>query len=79
MIRIQAAPFWAYATGAIFAVSAGRQLQWWQRSVYGEGVRTRSRAANPCLALTLLYAAALLVPTGLSSSTAGTATATAEP
>lgn len=65
MIQIQAALFWAYATGAAFAVSAGRQLQWWERSVYGEGVRTRSRAANPYLALTLLYAAVLLVPTGL--------------
>ncbi|PKV84582.1 hypothetical protein [Streptomyces sp. TLI_146] len=65
MIQIQAALFWAYATGATFAVSAGRQLQWWERSVYGEGVRTRSRAANPYLALTLLYAAVLLAPTGL--------------
>ncbi|WP_137990581.1 hypothetical protein [Streptomyces vilmorinianum] len=65
MIQIQAALFWAYAIGATFALSAGRQLQWWQRSVYEEGVRTRSRAANPYLALTLLYAAVLLVPTGL--------------
>ncbi|MGP9021998.1 hypothetical protein ACT1U9_26825 [Streptomyces sp. BR1] len=65
MIQIQAALFWAYGTGAAFAVSAGRQLQWWERSVYGEGVRTRSRAANPYLALTLLYAAVLLVPSGL--------------
>ncbi|CAM5580335.1 hypothetical protein GCM10010329_76320 [Streptomyces spiroverticillatus] len=65
MIQLQAAPFWAYAIGATFAVSAGRQLQWWERSVRGEGVRTRSRAADPYLALTVLYAAVLLVPTGL--------------
>lgn len=65
MIQMQAALFWAYAIGATFAVSAGRQLQWWERSVQGEGVRTRSRAANPYLALTLLYAAVLLVPSGL--------------
>ncbi|MEU6052708.1 hypothetical protein ABZ829_20035 [Streptomyces xanthochromogenes] len=65
MIQIQAALFWAYATGATFAVSAARQLQWWQRSVYQEGVRTRSRAANPYLMLTVLFAAVLLVPTGL--------------
>lgn len=65
MIQIQAALFWAYAIGATFALSAGRQLQWWERSVRGEGVRTRSRAADPYLALTVLYAAVLLVPTGL--------------
>ncbi|MEV0092742.1 hypothetical protein [Streptomyces sp. NPDC050738] len=65
MIQIQAALFWAYAVGATFALSAGRQLQWWERSVHGEGVRTRSRAANPYLALTLLFAAVLMVPTGL--------------
>ncbi|MFE4860968.1 hypothetical protein [Streptomyces sp. NPDC056670] len=65
MIQIQAALFWAYATGATFAVSAARQLQWWQRSVHEEGVRTRSRAANPYLTLTVLFAAVLLVPTGL--------------
>ncbi|MFE9402846.1 hypothetical protein ACFYNY_13800 [Streptomyces sp. NPDC006530] len=65
MIQIQAALFWAYATGATFALSAARQLQWWQRSVHEEGVRTRSRAANPYLLLTLLFAAVLLVPTGL--------------
>ncbi|MFE9119462.1 hypothetical protein [Streptomyces sp. NPDC007172] len=65
MIQIQAAPFWAYATGATFALSAARQLQWWQRSVYQEGVRTRSRAANPYLMLTTLFAAVLLVPAGL--------------
>lgn len=65
MIQIQAALFWAYGTGATFALSAARQLQWWESSVNGEGVRTRSRAANPYLALTLLFAAVLLVPTGL--------------
>ncbi|MEU9100068.1 hypothetical protein [Streptomyces sp. NPDC048361] len=65
MIPIQASLFWAYATGATFAVSAARQLQWWQRSVYEGGVRTRSRAANPYLALTVLFAAVLLVPSGL--------------
>uniref|UniRef100_A0AAU2VCN2 Uncharacterized protein n=1 Tax=Streptomyces sp. NBC_00003 TaxID=2903608 RepID=A0AAU2VCN2_9ACTN len=65
MIQIQAALFWAYGTGATFAVSAARQLQWWQRSVHDEGVRTRSRAANPYLMLTVLFAAVLLVPTGL--------------
>ncbi|GAA1362005.1 hypothetical protein [Streptomyces beijiangensis] len=65
MIQIQAALFWAYGIGATFALSAGRQLQWWERSVHGEGVRTRSRAANPYLALTLLFAAVLMVPTGL--------------
>ncbi|WP_330295312.1 hypothetical protein [Streptomyces sp. NBC_00503] len=65
MIPVQAAPLWAYAIGATFAVAAGRQLQWWERSVQGEGVRTRSRAANPYLALTLLYAALLPAPTGV--------------
>lgn len=65
MIPVQAAPLWAYAVGATFAVAAGRQLQWWERSVRGEGVRTRSRAANPYLALTLLYAALLPAPTGV--------------
>lgn len=65
MIPVQAAPLWAYGIGATFAVAAGRQLQWWERSVRGEGVRTRSRAANPYLALTLLYAALLLAPTGM--------------
>ncbi|RCH67209.1 hypothetical protein DT019_19280 [Streptomyces sp. SDr-06] len=65
MIQIQAALFWAYATGAVLAVSAARQLQWWQRSVHEEGMRTRSRAANPYLLLTVLFAAVLLVPTGL--------------
>ncbi|MBT2504868.1 hypothetical protein J7I98_02945 [Streptomyces sp. ISL-98] len=65
MIQIQAALFWAYAIGATFALSAGRQLQWWERSVQGEGVRTRSRAADPYLALTLLFAAVLMVPSGL--------------
>ncbi|MFD5148832.1 hypothetical protein [Streptomyces sp. NPDC058401] len=64
MIPVQAAPLWAYGIGATFAVAAGRQLQWWERSVRGEGVRTRSRAANPYLALTLLYAALLPAPTG---------------
>lgn len=61
---VQAAPLWAYGIGATFAVAAGRQLQWWERSVRGEGVRTRSRAANPYLALTVLYAALLPAPTG---------------
>ncbi|MFE2286656.1 hypothetical protein ACFXDJ_21120 [Streptomyces sp. NPDC059443] len=65
MIPVQAAPLWAYAVGATFAVAAGRQLQWWERSVQGEGVRTRSRASNPYLALTLLYAALLPAPTGV--------------
>ncbi|MEU6993515.1 hypothetical protein ABZ953_23035 [Streptomyces sp. NPDC046465] len=65
MIQIQAALFWAYAIGATFAVSAGRQLQVWERINAGEGPRTRSRAANPYLALTTLFAAVLLVPTGL--------------
>ncbi|MEV7522999.1 hypothetical protein [Streptomyces sp. NPDC091371] len=65
MIPVQAAPLWAYGIGATFAVAAGRQLQWWERSVRGEGVRTRSRAANPYLALTVLYAALLLAPTGM--------------
>ncbi|MER5258471.1 MULTISPECIES: hypothetical protein [unclassified Streptomyces] len=65
MIQIQAALFWAYAIGATFALSAGRQLQVWERINAGEGPRTRSRAANPYLALTVLFAAVLLVPTGL--------------
>ncbi|MEU7577852.1 hypothetical protein AB0B50_09655 [Streptomyces sp. NPDC041068] len=65
MIQIQAALFWAYAIGATFAVSAGRQLQVWERINAGEGPRTRSRAANPYLALTALFAAVLMVPTGL--------------
>ncbi|MGW6059086.1 hypothetical protein [Streptomyces sp. NPDC055189] len=65
MIQIQAALFWAYAIGATFALSAGRQLQVWERINAGEGPRTRSRAANPYLALTALFAAVLLVPTGL--------------
>ncbi|WP_330329366.1 hypothetical protein OHS33_06225 [Streptomyces sp. NBC_00536] len=64
MIPVQAAPLWAYGIGATFAVAAGRQLQWWERSVRGEGVRTRSRAAQPYLALTVLYAALLLAPSG---------------
>lgn len=65
MIPVQAAPLWAYGVGATLAVAAGRQLQWWERSVRGEGVRTRSRAAHPYLALTLLYAALLPAPTGV--------------
>ncbi|MFD4633159.1 hypothetical protein ACFVYR_27205 [Streptomyces sp. NPDC058284] len=65
MIQIQAALFWAYAIGATFALSAGRQLQVWERINAGEGPRTRSRAANPYLSLTALFAAVLLVPTGL--------------
>ncbi|MFD9411761.1 hypothetical protein ACFWBN_32780 [Streptomyces sp. NPDC059989] len=70
MIPVQAAPLWAYGIGATFAVAAGRQLQWWERSVRGEAPpfwarRTRSRAANPYLALTVLYAALLLAPTGM--------------
>ncbi|MFJ2772638.1 hypothetical protein [Streptomyces sp. NPDC087300] len=65
MIQIQAALFWAYAIGATFALSAGRQLQVWERINAGEGPRTRSRAANPYLALTALFAAVLMVPTGL--------------
>ncbi|AZM52098.1 hypothetical protein DMA15_05425 [Streptomyces sp. WAC 01529] len=65
MIQIQAALFWAYAVGATFALSAGRQLQVWERINAGEGPRTRGRAANPYLALTALFAAVLMVPTGL--------------
>ncbi|WP_399922661.1 hypothetical protein [Streptomyces kanamyceticus] len=65
MIQIQAALFWAYAIGATFALCAGRQLQVWERINAGEGPRTRSRAANPYLALTALFAAVLMVPTGL--------------
>lgn len=65
MIQIQAALFWAYAIGATFALSAGRQLQVWERINAGEGPRTRSRAAHPYLALTALFAAVLMVPTGL--------------
>ncbi|WPO75046.1 hypothetical protein [Streptomyces sp. KN37] len=65
MIQIQAALFWAYAIGATSALSAGRQLQVWERINAGEGPRTRSRAANPFLALTALFAAVLMVPTGL--------------
>lgn len=65
MIQIQAALFWAYAIGATFALSAARQLQVWERINAGEGPRTRSRAANPYLALTGLFAAVLMVPTGL--------------
>ncbi|ARX82060.1 MULTISPECIES: hypothetical protein [Streptomyces] len=65
MIQIQAALFWAYAVGATFALAAGRQLQVWERINAGEGPRTRSRAANPYLALTVLFAAVLMVPTGL--------------
>ncbi|WP_030560530.1 hypothetical protein [Streptomyces aureocirculatus] len=65
MIQIQAALFWAYAVGATFALAAARQLQVWERINAGEGPRTRSRAANPYLALTVLFAAVLMVPTGL--------------
>ncbi|MEU7650052.1 hypothetical protein [Streptomyces huasconensis] len=65
MIQIQAALFWAYAAGATSALAAGRQLQVWERINAGEGPRTRSRAANPYLALTALFAAVLMVPTGL--------------
>ncbi|NEB74135.1 hypothetical protein G3I40_02605 [Streptomyces sp. SID14478] len=65
MIEIQAALFWAYGAGATFALSAGRQLQLWERINAGEGPRTRSRAANPYLTLTILFAAVLMVPTGL--------------
>ncbi|GHC85751.1 hypothetical protein [Streptomyces flavofungini] len=65
MIQVQAALFWAYAVGATFALAAGRQLQLWERINAGEGPRTRSRAANPYLALTVLFAAVLMVPTGL--------------
>ncbi|MET9546386.1 hypothetical protein ABZY36_13900 [Streptomyces sp. NPDC006627] len=65
MIQIQAALFWAYAIGATSALCAGRQLQVWERINAGEGPRTRSRAANPYLALTALFAAVLMVPTGL--------------
>ncbi|MFF9897112.1 hypothetical protein [Streptomyces longispororuber] len=65
MLQIQAAPLWAYAVGATSALAAGRQLQVWERITAGEGPRTRSHAANPYLALTLLFAAVLMVPTGL--------------
>ncbi|MFG2523227.1 hypothetical protein [Streptomyces sp. NPDC048527] len=65
MIEIQAALFWAYGAGATFALSAGRQLQVWERLNASEGPRTRSRAANPYLTLTLAFASVLLVPTGL--------------
>ncbi len=65
MMQIQAALFFAYATGAALAVAAGRQLQIWERLSVGEGPRTRSRVANPYLTLTLLFATVLLVPTGL--------------
>lgn len=46
MIPVQAAPLWARGSprtrsgggiGATFAVAAGRQLQWWERSARGEG------------------------------------------
>ncbi|MEV3859651.1 hypothetical protein AB0J38_35760 [Streptomyces sp. NPDC050095] len=65
MIEIQAALFWAYGAGATFALAAGRQLQLWERINAGEGPRTRSRAANPYLTLTILFASVLMVPTGL--------------
>ncbi|MFP3990005.1 hypothetical protein U9R90_21540 [Streptomyces sp. E11-3] len=65
MIQIQAALFWAYAIGSTFALSAGRQLQIWERLSVGEGPRTRSRSANPYLTLTVLFAAVLMVPTGV--------------
>lgn len=61
MIPVQAAPLWAYAVGATFAVAAGRQLQWWERSVQGEGSVSRPRG-QPVPALTVLYAAPLPAP-----------------
>ncbi|MEV7420828.1 hypothetical protein [Streptomyces sp. NPDC089919] len=64
MIPLPAVPFWAYGTGAALALAAGRQLQWWQRSVADGGVRTRSPAASPYLTLTLLYFAVLAAPAG---------------
>uniref|UniRef100_A0AAU2JMK8 Uncharacterized protein n=1 Tax=Streptomyces sp. NBC_00049 TaxID=2903617 RepID=A0AAU2JMK8_9ACTN len=88
MIPVQAAPLWAYAVGATFAVAAGRQSQWRERSLRGRGdgpsppqapsprapspqarspqaPRAGSRSADPYLALTVLYAALLLAPTGM--------------
>ncbi|MDJ0344147.1 hypothetical protein QMK19_26395 [Streptomyces sp. H10-C2] len=79
MIPIQAALFWAYALGATFAVSATRQLQFWRRWTVGSrqreaapealpgvmAVRIGGPTANPYLCLTVLFAAVLLVPTGL--------------
>ncbi|MEU4205525.1 hypothetical protein AB0B79_28560 [Streptomyces sp. NPDC039022] len=72
MIGLPAALFWAYAIGSTFALSAARQLQFLERRAADRtGLPARlaprlvSRAANPYLCLTLLYAAVLLVPTGL--------------
>ncbi|MEU2790959.1 hypothetical protein [Streptomyces sp. NPDC007100] len=72
MIGLPAALFWAYAIGSTFALSAARQLQFLERRAADRtGLpklltpRLVSRSANPYLCLTLLYAAVLLVPTGL--------------
>lgn len=79
MIQLQAALFWAYAIGATFAVSAARQLQFWRRWTVASGQRGSAPealpaamagriggpTANPYLCLTVLFAAVLLVPTGL--------------
>ncbi|MFH8407175.1 hypothetical protein ACH4FX_20620 [Streptomyces sp. NPDC018019] len=72
MIGLPAALFWAYAIGSTFALSAARQLHFLERRAADRtglprllAPRLVSRAANPYLCLTLLYAAVLLVPTGL--------------
>ncbi|MFI9228186.1 hypothetical protein [Streptomyces rimosus] len=72
MIGLPAALFWAYGIGSTFALAAARQLQFLERRAADRtwlprllAPRLISRAANPYLCLTLLYAAVLLVPTGL--------------
>ncbi|MDJ1131322.1 hypothetical protein [Streptomyces iconiensis] len=70
MIPLQAVLFWAFGTGATFAVSAARQLQHWRRftgTAPGGLLKWRagSRAANPYLCLTALFAGVLMAPTGL--------------
>ncbi|MGC0416295.1 hypothetical protein [Embleya sp. AB8] len=71
MIPIQAVLFLSYAVGATFALASARQLQAWERRAAGRrapaelAVRIRARTANPYLCLTVLFAAVLLVPTGV--------------
>ncbi|WP_419996920.1 hypothetical protein [Streptomyces boninensis] len=71
MVPVQAALFWAFATGATFALSAARQLQHWRgyttkaRASGQLARRPRSAAASPYLLHTVLFAAVLLAPAGL--------------
>ncbi|NGN67447.1 hypothetical protein G5C51_26520 [Streptomyces sp. A7024] len=71
MVPVQAALFWAFATGATFALSAARQLQYWRgytsdaRASGRLHRRAGSAAASPYLLHTVLFAAVLLAPTGL--------------